>query len=163
MLFGVVLTAGVVAPLVSRAEKSPADYVNPLIDTHKSRWFYFSSACRPLGMVNLSPDTSVGGDWLNGYIYGETNIQCFSHVHCWQLYGVPVMPITGEFHAQEGLAAAASPFSHADEMVHPGYHKVFLQRYGVTAELTSPRASVFIATLFPRRTRRASPLTPARR
>jgi len=37
-------------------EKSPADWVNPLIDTHKSRWFFFSSACRPFGMVNLSPD-----------------------------------------------------------------------------------------------------------
>lgn len=38
---------------VRAEEKSPADYVNPLIDTHKSRWFYFSSACRPFGMVNL--------------------------------------------------------------------------------------------------------------
>src|ERR1035438_3798386 len=83
---------------VGRAEKAPADYVNPLIDTHKSRWFYFSSACRPFGMVNLSPDTSVGGDWLHGYLYGDTNIQCFSHVHCWQLYGVPVMTVTGEIH-----------------------------------------------------------------
>ncbi len=35
-------------------EKTPADYVNPFVDTHKSRWFYFSSACRPFGMVNLS-------------------------------------------------------------------------------------------------------------
>lgn len=74
---------------VSAAEKTPADLVDPLIDTHKSRCIYFSSACRPFGMVNLSPDTKVGGDWMNGYIYGETNIQCFSHVHSWQLYGLP--------------------------------------------------------------------------
>ena len=134
---------------VRAEEKSPADYVNPLIDTHKSRWFYFSSACRPFGMVNLSPDTSVGNDWMHGYIYGDTNIQCFSHVHCWQLYGVPVMPITGEFHAHEGLAAAASGFSHNDEVVHPGYHKVFLQRYGVTAELTSTTRVGFHRYTFP--------------
>jgi predicted alpha-1,2-mannosidase len=134
---------------VCRAEKSPADYVNPLIDTHKSRWFFFSSACRPFGMVNLSPDTSVGDDWLHGYLYGDTNIQCFSHVHCWQLYGVPVMPITGEFHAQEGLASASSLFSHADEIVRPGYHKVFLQRYGVTAELTSTTRVGFHRYTFP--------------
>ena len=121
----------------SAAEKTPADYVNPLIDTHKSRWIYFSSACRPFGMVNLSPDTKVGGDWLTGYIYGDTSIQCFSHVHGWQIYGVPVMPQTGELQSQNGLTAAASPFSHADEIVQAGYHKVFLQRYGVTAELTS--------------------------
>ncbi len=134
---------------VRAEEKSPADYVHPLIDTHKSRWFYFSSACRPFGMVNLSPDTSVGNDWMHGYIYGDTNIQCFSHVHCWQLYGVPVMPITGEFHAHEGLAAAASGFSHADEVVQPGYHKVFLQRYGVTAELTSTTRVGFHRYTFP--------------
>jgi len=71
----------------ARAEvaRTPADYVNPLIDTHKSRWFFFSSACRPFGLVNLSPDTRVGGDWLYGYLYGDDQIQCFSHVHGWQL------------------------------------------------------------------------------
>ena len=128
---------------------SAADYVKPLIDTHKSRWFFFSSACRPFGMVNLSPDTKVGGDWLNGYLYGETNIQCFSHVHGWQLYGVPVMPQTGELHSHKGLAAAASPFSHADEIVRAGYHKVFLQRYGITAELTSTTRVGFHRYTFP--------------
>ena len=143
------LLASLVAPLISRAESAPVDCVNPLIDTHKSRWFYFSSACRPFGMVNLSPDTQVGGDWMNGYIYGETNIQCFSHVHGWQLYGVPVMPVTGEFQSHRGLAAAASPFSHADEVVHPGYHKVFLQRYGITAELTSTTRVGFHRYTFP--------------
>jgi predicted alpha-1,2-mannosidase len=143
------LLISVLAPLAGRAGPTPADYVNPLIDTHKSRWFFFSSACRPFGMVNLSPDTAVGGDWLNGYVYGETNIQCFSHVHCWQLYGVPVMPQTGEFQSQMGLAAAASPFSHADEIVHPGYHKVFLQRYGITVELTSTTRVGFHRYTFP--------------
>ena len=134
---------------VSAAEKSPADYVNPLIDTHKSRWIYFSSACRPFGMVSLSPDTKVNGDWLTGYIYGETNIQCFSHVHGWQIYGVPVMPVTGEFQSQKGLAAAASPFSHDREIVQAGYHKVFLQRYGITAELTSTTRVGFHRYTFP--------------
>jgi predicted alpha-1,2-mannosidase len=134
---------------VANAEKMPADCVNPLIDTHAARWFFFSSACRPFGMVNLIPDTTVGGDWLNGYIYGDTNIQCFSHVHCWQLYGVPVMPQTGQLFSPKGLAAAASPFSHADEIVHPGYHKVYLQRYGITAELTSTPRVGFHRYTFP--------------
>jgi predicted alpha-1,2-mannosidase len=129
--------------------QSPADYVNPLVDTHKSRWFFFSSACRPFGMVNLSPDTSVGRDWMGGYLYGDTNILCFSHVHGWQLYGVPVMPQTGVLRSQNGLAAALSPFSHSDEIVHPGYHKVVLQRYGVTAELTSTTRVGFHCYTFP--------------
>ncbi len=144
-----VLLAGFLLSDVAQAEKTPADYVNPQIDTHKSRWFFFSSACRPFGMVSLSPDTKVGGDWLNGYMYGETNIQCFSHIHGWQLYGVPVMPETGELQAYKGLAAAASPFSHAEEVVQPGYHKVFLQRYGITAELTSTPRVGFHRYTFP--------------
>src|SRR5579871_2333613 len=73
----------------------------------------------------------------------------FSHIHFWQIYGVPVMPGTGELHAQEGLAAAASPYSHADEIVHPGYHKVYLQRYGITAELTSTARVGFHRYTFP--------------
>jgi predicted alpha-1,2-mannosidase len=132
-----------------KAALTPADYVNPLVDTHKSRWIFFASACRPFGMVSLSPDTSVGGDWMNGYVYGDDKIQCFSHVHCFQIYGVPVMPITGDFHAHEGLAAAASAFSHTNEIVHPGYHKVFLKRYGVTAELTSTTRVGFHRYTFP--------------
>ena len=141
--------AGLALTSALAAAETPADYVNPLINTHASRWFFFSSACRPFGMVSLSPDTRVGGDWMHGYIYDENRIQCFSHVHCCQISGVPVMPITGELHAQEGLAAAASDFSHADEVVHPGYHKVFLKRYGVTAELTSTTRVGFHRYTFP--------------
>jgi putative alpha-1,2-mannosidase len=61
--FGIVFLSAIA---IHAAEKTPADYVNPLIDTHKSRWFFFSSACRPFGMVNLSPDTKVGDDWMPG-------------------------------------------------------------------------------------------------
>ncbi|HWC60681.1 MAG TPA: GH92 family glycosyl hydrolase, partial [Verrucomicrobiae bacterium] len=131
------------------AERTPADYVNPLVDTHKSRWFYFSSACRPFGMVSLSPDTSTGDDWMKGYIYGDTKIRCFSHVHGWQLYGIPVLPITGEMRGQLGMDAYASDFSHDDEIVHPGYHKVVLKTYGVTAELTSTTRVGFHRYTFP--------------
>lgn len=130
-------------------EKTPANWVNPLVDTHKSRWFFFSSACRPFGLVSLSPDTKVGRDWLSGYLYNETKVQCFSHVHCWQLYGVPVMPQTGEVFSVGGLAAAASPFSHDEEIVRPGYHKLFLQRYVIKAELTSTTRVGFHRYTFP--------------
>ena len=56
------LLASLFLSFAALAETSPADYVNPLIDTHKSRWFFFSSACCPFGLVNLSPDTKVGGE-----------------------------------------------------------------------------------------------------
>ena len=129
--------------------RAPADCVNPLIDTHKSRWFYFSSACRPFGMVNLSPDTRTGGDWLKGYLYDDTKIRCFSHIHGWQLYGLAVLPITGEMRGAQGMDAYASDFSHAEEVVRAGYHKVVLKSYGVTAELTSTTRVGFHRYTFP--------------
>ena len=85
--------------------RSPVDYVRPQIDSHKSRWFYFSSACRPFGMVSLSPDTWVRGSWNSGYLYDSTVVRCFSHIHCWQLSGIPVMPTTGEVTGHRGMEA----------------------------------------------------------
>lgn len=114
-----------------------AGLVDPQIDTHKSRWFYFSSACRPFGMVNLSPDTSTKGSWNSGYLYDDETIRCFSHIHAWQMSGIPVLPTTGPFKGHLGMDAYASKFSHEEEEVAPGYHKVVLQSYGITAELTS--------------------------
>ncbi|TWT35382.1 Glycosyl hydrolase family 92 [Posidoniimonas corsicana] len=111
--------------------------VNPQIDTHKSRWFYFSSACRPFGMVNLSPDTSTKGSWNSGYLYDDEFVRCFSHIHAWQMSGIPVMPTTGEFRGHLGMDEYKSRYSHDSEIVHPGYHKLTLERYGIDAELTS--------------------------
>jgi beta-glucosidase len=135
--------------LATAAERRPVDYVDPLIDTHNSRWFYFSSACRPFGMVNLSPDTRVNGTWQSGYLYDDSSIRCFSHIHGWQLAGIPVMPTTGEFKGDQGMDAYQSDFSHDDEVVVPGYHKVFLKRYGITAELTSTCRVGFHRYTFP--------------
>ena len=78
--------------LGSAGSKSPVDWVDPLIDTHQSRWFYFNSASRPFGLVNLSPDTQTRGSWKSGYLYGDKHIRCFSHIHAWQMSGIPVMP-----------------------------------------------------------------------
>lgn len=144
------LASALLADTPSTADaRTPADYVNPLIDTHASRWIYFSSACRPFGLVNLSPDTRTGGDWMNGYLYGDNKIRCFSHIHDWQLYGVAVLPVTGEMRGPQGMDAYASDFSHDDEVVKAGYHKVLLKTYGVTAELTSTTRVGFHRYTFP--------------
>ncbi|MBS7342007.1 MAG: GH92 family glycosyl hydrolase [Parabacteroides sp.] len=116
---------------------NPVDYVNPQIDTHKSRWFYFSSACRPFGMVSLSPDTYVKGSWNSGYLYDTTVVRCFSHIHCWQISGIPVMPTTGKITGHKGMDFYKSSFSHECETVKPGYHQLELERYDIQVELTS--------------------------
>lgn len=124
-------------PALAHDAWEPVDYVRPQIDSHKSRWFYFSSASRPFGMVSLNPDTQVRGSWNSGYLYDDKNIKCFSHVHCWQIAGIPVMPTTGEILGQKGMDVYQSPYSHEREIVSPGYHKVVLEKYGIEAELTA--------------------------
>jgi len=130
----------------SYADKNPVDWVDPRIDTIKPRWFYFNSACRPFGMVNLSPDTQTKGDWNAGYRYKDDNIECFSHIHCWQIAGLATMPIT----AKTDLKNYASKFSHDGEVIRPGYHKVFLQSHGITAELTSTTRVGFHRYTYPK-------------
>ncbi|MDQ8186009.1 GH92 family glycosyl hydrolase [Pelagicoccus sp. SDUM812002] len=139
VLKGALLASLALCPSLEGREelKTPVDWVDPLIDTHGSRWFYFNSASRPFGMVNLSPDTATEGSWNSGYLYDDETIRCFSHIHAWQLAGVPVMPVTDEMRGPEGMDAYQSRFSHADEVVKPGYHKVVLQDYDISVELSS--------------------------
>jgi len=138
MKWHLLFVSGLLSLTAVAAEKRPVDWVKPEIDTHKCRWFFFSSACRPFGMVNLSPDTETKGDWGAGYIYGNDTIRCFSHIHGWQLAGIPVMPTTGE-----------AKFSHDDEVIRAGYHKVVLRPQGIVVELTSTTRVGFHRYTFP--------------
>lgn len=137
MLFTVLSTLLAAFAGCRSTQTDPAAYVNPLIDTKSPRWLFFSSACRPFGLVSLSPDTWVYGTWNSGYLYDTTTIRCFSHIHCWQLSGIPVMPVTGEMNGHLGFEAGKSRFSHDSEIVKPGYHKVILEDHDITVELTS--------------------------
>ena len=65
-------------------------------------------------MVNLSPDTKTEGDWGAGYVYTSQVIRCFSHLHGWQLAGLPVMPVTGAVFGEKGMSDYESAFSHDD-------------------------------------------------
>lgn len=123
------------------AKSNPVDMVYPLLDTEHSRWFYFSSASRPLGMVNLSPDTEIEGAWGAGYRYNTNNIKGFSHIHAWQMSGISVMPVTftQKSEIKELFKNCSSDFSHDGEIVKPGYHRLYLDRYGINVELTSTR------------------------
>jgi putative alpha-1,2-mannosidase len=124
-----------ILPFLLNAQEKPVDLVYPHLDAANSRWFYFSSACRPFGMVNLSPDNELGGAWGRGYRYDTHEIKGFSHVHAWQLSALSVMPVNGK--PADVKDNFFSPFSHDKEIVVPGYHKVDLERFGITAELTS--------------------------
>ena len=126
-----------------------SDLVEPMVDAANSRFFYFNSASRPFGMVNLSPDMNLRGVWNTGYKYNEDTIRCFSHIHCWELSGIPVLPATGRFKGHLGPDVYGSTYSHDDELAKPGYHRIGLKTYGVKAELTSTARVGFHRYTFP--------------
>lgn len=47
------------------------------------------------------------------------------------------MPVTGPCRGNLGFGANKSRFSHEKEIIKPGYHKVYLEDYKITAELTA--------------------------
>ncbi|WP_406828424.1 GH92 family glycosyl hydrolase [Microbulbifer sp. ARAS458-1] len=118
-------------------QKEPVEYVWPWLDSANSRWFYFNSATRPFGLVNLSPDTELEGTWGSGYRYNTLEVKGFNHVHAWQLSGLSVMPVSSREPLEVLKGDYFSPFSHQDEIVAAGYHKLSLQRFNIDVELTS--------------------------
>ncbi len=134
---------------VSKIKTQPVDLVEPLVDAANSRWFFFNSATRPFGMVNLSPDMVINGAWNSGYRYNQDTIRCFSHVHAWQLSAIPVLPTTGDFKGYMGSDNYGSKFSHEKETVRAGYHQVYLEDYGINAELTATTRVGFHRYTFP--------------
>lgn len=149
-LFLLVISITTSFSFAQKAKVEPVDLVYPLVDAANSRWFFFNSATRPFGMVNLSPDNAIDADWNAGYRYEKDSIKCFSHVHGWQLSGIPVMPTTGDFKGHLGSNQYGSKFSHEKEVIKAGYHKVVLDAYGITAELTSTTRVGFHKYTFPK-------------
>jgi len=136
--------------IYSSAQQRPVDKVYPLLDVANSRWFYFSSACRPFGMVNLFPDTNIGGEWDSGYRYAQDTILGFTHIHEWQLAGVSVLPVTFTEDTEASiLQNKGSHFTHDNEVIKPGYHAVTLNRYNIRAELTASNRVGFHRYQFP--------------
>ena len=149
-LFGVAFALFLPLSLWGQEGPQPVDLVNPHVDAANSRWFFFSSASRPFGMVNLSPDNLVEGTWGTGYRYNVDTIRGFSHIHAWQLSGISVMPMAKKEDGRKGPDAYASTFSHTNERVEPGYHYVLLNRGEIDVELTSTTRVGFHRYTFPK-------------
>ena len=134
----------------------PVDLVYTQLDTENSRWFLFSSASRPFGMVNLSPDTQLQGTWGSGYRYEVDTIKGFSHIHGWQLSGLSVMPVTLMHKNRNSVYQDFySKFSHKEEEVSPGFHSLRLQRYDIDVALTSTKRVGLHQYIFPKTSERA--------
>ncbi|MEP1487517.1 MAG: GH92 family glycosyl hydrolase [Algibacter sp.] len=143
-----------VQPIVKK--EFVTDLVYPTLDTENSRWFFFSSASRPFGMVNLSPDTEIDGAWGSGYRYKTDTIKGFSHIHAWQMSGVSVMPVTLTEESKTTIFSDFySKFDHDNESIKAGYHKLTLDRYKIQTELTSTKRVGFHKYTFPSHSEKA--------
>lgn len=146
--------------LVTGQGKDPAGYVNPFLGTDFFGHTY-PGAALPFAMVHVSPDTGTEG-WKHcaGYVYSASTIIGFSHTH-WSGVGmvdggdILLMPSAGdklfitpgtEENPDEGYR---SRFSHARETASPGYYSVFLDDYGIRAELTATTRAAFHKYTFP--------------
>lgn len=131
----------------------PIDYVDPLIGSHNSRWILFPGPTRPFGMVKLSPDNQERG-WKAGYEYDIENIAGFSHIHSWTMAGLLAIPTNGPLKIKPGTEkdpdrGYRSHFSHQKEEARIGYYSVFLDDYGIKAELTTTKRAGFHRYTFP--------------
>lgn len=112
-------------------------YVNPFIGTG-FHGHTFPGATVPNGMVQLSPDTHLL-DWdaSSGYHYSDSVIYGFSHTHLsgtgiGDLGDVMLLPYSGK-----NQRKPVGTFKKAMESAEPGYYSVFLNNFGVLAELTA--------------------------
>ena len=139
--------------------KTYVDHVNPFIGTGGHGHTY-PGAVVPFGMIQPSPDTRIY-DWdsCSGYHYSDSTINGFSHTHlsgtgCCDYGDLMIMPTVGVQEYQwlgpnHQQTAYNSSFSHENEVASPGYYSVFLDRYGVKAELTASQRAALHRYTFP--------------
>ena len=129
------------------------NYVDPFIGT-SGHGHTFPGAMVPFGMVQLSPDTRMENwDGSSGYHYSDKTIMGFSHTHLSgtgapEFCDILLMPTTGKVNVlvgdeEDSKTGYRSKFSHDNEHASPGYYKVFLEDYHVSAELTATNRTGF--------------------
>lgn len=159
-------------PVTQLYSQDLTKYVNPFIGTSKMG-HVFPGATVPFGMVQLSPQTNFevmhqdnGSynkktyEYCAGYQYRDTTIIGFSHTNFSgtghsDLGDLLVMPTNGKLvldpiQTQNGEKGYYSAFSHEDEQASPGYYKVKLKSYDITAEHTATERVGFHQYTFPK-------------
>ena len=122
-------------------------WVDPYIETTKGRFFFFVTGSLPFGMISAAPMTRNRNQYGGGYNYNSTEVLGFPQIHNWVIAGLTFMPVTGEVDMTGGEQVWKSSFTHDDEIVQPGYHKMFLDDYGLNVEQTvTQRVSMYRVT-----------------
>lgn len=139
--------------------KEYTGYVNPFIGTG-GHGHTHPGAMLPHGMIQPGPDTRIDGwDSCSGYYYEDSTINGFAHTRlsgtgCADFGDFLLMPTVGEqkvgyLGKESQQRPFASAFSHENEHAEPGYYSVFLDTYGVKAELTATERAAMHRYTFP--------------
>lgn len=112
-------------------------WVDPYIETNRGRYLYFNTGSRPFGMVGAAPLTRNKNQNGGGYNYNEKYILGFEQIHSWMLGGLEIMPTPATVDPTLGQQGWKSEYSHEDEIVQPGYHRVYLESHNTWIENTS--------------------------
>lgn len=142
-------------------QKDYTQYVNIFIGTG-GHGHTNPAAMVPHGMIQPGPDTRIHEwDACSGYHYDDTKINGFAQTRlsgtgCADFGDFLIMPTTG---AQDTHYAGekedsqnvawASEFSHENEVATPGYYSVFLDRYGIKAEITATQRAAIYKFTYP--------------
>ena len=158
-LLFLVVSITILAACNTVTKQDPASLVDPFIGTGGHGHTY-PGATTPFGMVQLSPDTRMQNwDGSSGYYYADKTILGFSHTHLSgtgqsELCDVLLMPTVGKVQMVAGdednsKTGYRSSFRHDQEEASPGYYKVLLDDYHVTAELTATPRTGFHRYTYP--------------
>lgn len=125
--------------------------VDPYIETNRGRYFFFVPGARPFGMVGAAPHTRNKNQNGGGYNYNEQYILGFGQIHNWMMSGVEIMPADLSVDPTKGEAGWKSYFTHQDEIVQPGYQRVYLHNPKTWVELTATDRTSFYQFRFTER------------
>jgi len=117
--------------------KEAIEWVDPYIETNKGRFFLFITGQRPYGMISAAPMTENWNNSGGGYAYFSDEVLGFPQIHAWTLSGLNLMPTLATVDPTLGETAWKSKFKHDDEIVQPGYHRIFLPQSKVWVEQTA--------------------------
>ena len=122
---------------------SPAQYteavewVDPYIETDRGRFFFFITGQRPFGMISAAPMTVNANNCGGGYAHYSNEVLGFPQIHAWTISGLNLMPTVADVNPTKGEDEWKSPFRHDDEIVQPGYHRMYLSKSKVWVEQTA--------------------------
>ncbi len=122
------------------ANSDKTDYVSwvdPYIETNRGRYIFFITGQTPFGMIGAAPLTRNKNQNGGGYNYNENEILEFSQIHNWMMSGIGIMPALASTDPTLGTGGWKSKFSHDDEIVQPGYQRVYLRDPETWVELTA--------------------------